>query len=152
MLAARRLARVVSAARPSRDDVRVAPSPTARDGAQIVDDRDPDVGSRLLKRMKSTSPYKKDGMHYFSAITWCNPGEYRVTFFLLNPHPSRSAAARRALVDEPLARTIIVTDPEFEARHAVDCLEVTAEEMETAAAAAERSAAYATAAPTKRER
>lgn len=97
-------------------------------------------------------PYKKDGMHYFKSITWRNPGEYRLTFFLLNPHPSRGEAVCAALIAEPLARTVIVTDPEFEARHAAYSLEATAEEMEAAAVAAERSAAYATAAPTKRER
>ena len=74
-------------------------------------------------------------------------------FRLHNPHvKTRGEAVAAALRHSPLAYSVIVTDPDFEARQAAVSLQQAVEDMEAEATASERAAVYATSPLTKRER
>jgi len=74
---------------------------------KVFDERDTEVGSRVILERTSVKPYK-DGMHYFKAVEWRQVGGYRITFKLSSPRNADTAPVAS------LTYLITVSDPEWE--------------------------------------
>ena len=78
---------------------------------QVFDERDTEVGSRMILERTSMKPYK-DGLHYFASLEWNLVGSYRMTF----KHQSFSRGASVVTTSAPtplLSFFVTVSDPEW---------------------------------------
>ena len=69
---------------------------------------DPEMGTHLVARLKSSGGYKADGMHYFAAHRYLLPGTFTVRFGA-GTRTSRKHGNLRAV-----SYTTLVKDPELE--------------------------------------